>query len=175
MNALNLILLIFTLDQHKTQAGEFIIINKHLIKDLVELKLWDNDMRERILINDGSIQNIDEIPDEIKNIYKTVWEIKQKFIIDHSVSRGYFVDQSQSQNLFFPEPDTKKLHSAHLYAWKSGLKTGMYYLRSKPATSAIKFAIDANKIKSEERRKEAEKKNKKYICDDDEVCVLCSA
>uniref|UniRef100_A0A6C0H0N8 ribonucleoside-diphosphate reductase n=1 Tax=viral metagenome TaxID=1070528 RepID=A0A6C0H0N8_9ZZZZ len=159
-----------------TQAGEFIMINKHLIQDLVELNLWDGEMRENIIINNGSVQDISNIPNRIKEIYKTVWEIKQKFIIDHSVVRGYFVDQSQSQNLFFPEPDTKKLHSAHLYSWRSGLKTGMYYLRTKPATSAIKFTIDANKIKADERRKEAEKKDKKYICNDEEgICLMCSA
>jgi ribonucleoside-diphosphate reductase alpha chain len=159
-----------------TQAGEFIMINKHLIQDLVELNLWDGEMRENIIINNGSVQDISNIPNRIKEIYKTVWEIKQKFIIDHSVVRGYFVDQSQSQNLFFPEPDTKKLHSAHLYSWRSGLKTGMYYLRTKPATSAIKFTIDANKIKADERRKEAEKKDKKYICnDEDGICLMCSA
>jgi ribonucleoside-diphosphate reductase alpha chain len=159
-----------------TQAGEFIMINKHLIQELVELNLWDGEMRENIIINNGSVQDISNIPNRIKEIYKTVWEIKQKFIIDHSVVRGYFVDQSQSQNLFFPEPDTKKLHSAHLYSWRSGLKTGMYYLRTKPATSAIKFTIDANKIKADERRKEAEKKDKKYICNDEEgICLMCSA
>lgn len=158
-----------------TQAGEFIIINKHLIKELTELNLWDNDMREKIIINNGSIQDIEEIPENIKEIYKNVWEIKQKSIIDHSVVRGYFVDQSQSQNLFFPEPDTKKLSSALIYGWKSGLKTGMYYLRTKPATSAIKFTIDANKIKAEERRKDAEKKKKQYVCnDEDGICVMCS-
>lgn len=158
-----------------TQAGEFIIINKHLIKELTELNLWDNEMREKIIINNGSIQDIEEIPENIKEIYKNVWEIKQKSIIDHSVVRGYFVDQSQSQNLFFPEPDTKKLSSALIYGWKSGLKTGMYYLRTKPATSAIKFTIDANKIKADERRKEAEKKKKQYVCnDEDGICVMCS-
>jgi ribonucleoside-diphosphate reductase alpha subunit len=158
-----------------TQAGEFIIINKHLIKELSELNMWDNEMREKIIINNGSIQEIEEIPENIKEIYKNVWEIKQKAIIDHSVVRGYFVDQSQSQNLFFPEPDTKKLSSALIYGWKSGLKTGMYYLRTKPATSAIKFTIDANKIKADERRKEAEKKKKQYVCnDEDGICVMCS-
>jgi ribonucleoside-diphosphate reductase alpha subunit len=158
-----------------TQAGEFIIINKHLIKELSELSMWDNEMREKIIINNGSIQDIEEIPENIKEVYKNVWEIKQKAIIDHSVVRGYFVDQSQSQNLFFPEPDTKKLSSALIYGWKSGLKTGMYYLRTKPATSAIKFTIDANKIKADERRKEAEKKKKEYICnDEDGICVMCS-
>ena len=159
-----------------TQAGEFIMINKHLIKDLIDLKIWDNDMREQIIINNGSIQDIEGIPNNLKEIYKTVWEIKQKSIIDHSVVRGYFTDQSQSQNLFFPEPDTKKLSSALIYGWKQGLKTGMYYLRSKPATSALKFTIDANKVKADERRKEAEKKKKTYVCnDEDGICLMCSS
>jgi ribonucleoside-diphosphate reductase alpha chain len=158
-----------------TQAGDFIMINKHLIKDLIDINLWDNDMREKILINDGSVQNIEEIPANLKEIYKTVWEIKQKAIIDHSVIRGYFVDQSQSQNIFFADPDTKKLSSALTYGWKQGLKTGMYYLRSKPATSALKVTMDANKVKAEERRKDAEKKKKTYVCnDDDGICVMCS-
>ena len=158
-----------------TQAGEFIMINKHLIKDLIELKLWDNEMREKIIMNNGSVQDVQGLPDDLKEVYKTVWEIKQKAIIDHSVVRGYFTDQSQSQNLFFPEPDTKKLSSALLYGWKQGLKTGMYYLRTKPASSALKFTIDANKVKAEERRKEAEKKKKTYVCnDEDGICVMCS-
>jgi len=158
-----------------TQAGDFIMINKHLIKDLIDVNLWDNDMREKILINDGSVQNIDEIPLNIREVYKTVWEIKQKAIIDHSVIRGYFVDQSQSQNIFFADPDTKKLSSALTYGWKQGLKTGMYYLRSKPATSALKVTMDANKVKAEERRKDAEKKKKTYVCnDEDGICVMCS-
>ena len=158
-----------------TQAGDFIMINKHLIKDLIDINLWDNDMREKILINDGSVQNIDEIPLNLREVYKTVWEIKQKAIIDHSVMRGYFVDQSQSQNIFFADPDTKKLSSALTYGWKQGLKTGMYYLRSKPATSALKVTMDANKVKAEERRKDAEKKKKTYVCnDEDGICVMCS-
>jgi ribonucleoside-diphosphate reductase alpha chain len=159
-----------------TQAGEFIMINKHLIKDLIDLNIWDNDMREQIIINNGSVQDIEGIPNNLKEVYKTVWEIKQKAIIDHSVIRGYFTDQSQSQNLFFPEPDTKKLSSALVYGWKQGLKTGMYYLRSKPATSALKFTIDANKVKADERRKDAEKKKKTYICnDEDGICLMCSS
>jgi ribonucleoside-diphosphate reductase alpha subunit len=158
-----------------TQAGEFIIINKYLIKELVDLNIWNNDMREKIIINNGSIQNIEEISQEIKDVYKTVWEIKQKAIIDHAVARGRFVDQSQSMNLFFPDPDFKKLSSALQYGWKSGLKTGMYYLRTKPATSAIKFTIDANKIKADERKKEEEKKKKTVICnEEDGICLMCS-
>ena len=158
-----------------TQAGEFIMINKHLIQELITLNMWDNDMREKIIIGNGSIQEIDGIPENIKEIYKTVWEIKQKSIIDHAGARGAFVDQSQSMNLFFPDPDFKKLSSALQYGWKSGLKTGMYYLRTKPATNALKFAIDANKEKAEKRKQENEKKKKTIICnDEDGVCLMCS-
>jgi len=160
-----------------TQAGEFIMINKHLIKDLTELGVWNNDTRENIIINNGSVQEM-EISAELKNLYKNVWEIKQKAVIDHGVARSFFVDQSQSMNLFFPEPDTKKLSSALLYGWKSGLKTGMYYLRTKPATNAIKFTIDANKEKGEKKSILTEKtlKNgKTVICNEDEgICLMCS-
>jgi ribonucleotide reductase alpha subunit len=119
-----------------------------------------------------------KISSELKNIYKNVWEIKQKAVIYHAVVRSYFVDQSQSMNLFFPEPDTKKLSSALLYGWKSGLKTGMYYLRTKPATNAIKFTIDANKEKGEKKPILTEKtlnNGKTVICNEDEgICLMCS-
>jgi ribonucleotide reductase alpha subunit len=160
-----------------TQAGEFIMINKHLIKDLTELGVWNNDTRENIIINNGSVQEM-EISTQLKNLYKNVWEIKQKAVIDHGVARSFFVDQSQSMNLFFPEPDTKKLSSALLYGWKSGLKTGMYYLRTKPASNAIKFTIDANKEKGEKKpilTEKTLKNGKTVICNEDEgVCLMCS-
>jgi ribonucleoside-diphosphate reductase alpha chain len=160
-----------------TQAGEFIMINKHLIKDLTDLGVWNNDTRENIIINNGSVQEM-EISTKLKNLYKNVWEIKQKAIVDHGVARSFFVDQSQSMNLFFPEPDTKKLSSALLYGWKSGLKTGMYYLRTKPATNAIKFTIDANKEKGEKKPILTQKtlnNGKTVICNEDEgICLMCS-
>jgi len=160
-----------------TQAGEFIMINKHLIKDLTDLGVWNNDTRENIIINNGSVQEM-EISTQLKNLYKNVWEIKQKAVVDHGVARSFFVDQSQSMNLFFPEPDTKKLSSALLYGWKSGLKTGMYYLRTKPATNAIKFTIDANKEKGEKKpilTEKTLKNGKTVICNEDEgVCLMCS-
>ena len=160
-----------------TQAGEFIMINKHLIKDLTDLGVWNNDTRENIIINNGSVQEM-QISTELKNLYKNVWEIKQKAVVDHGVARSFFVDQSQSMNLFFPEPDTKKLSSALLYGWKSGLKTGMYYLRTKPATNAIKFTIDANKEKGEKKpilTEKTLKNGKTVICNEDEgICLMCS-
>jgi ribonucleoside-diphosphate reductase alpha chain len=130
-----------------TLAGEFIVINDHLIKDLKELNLWGEDMRKLIIINDGSIQNIPNIPQIIKDIYRTAFEIPLKTIIDHSAKRSPFVDQSQSLNLFLNKPDFKVLASAHLYGWKVGLKTGMYYLHSNPAVNPIQFGIDIEDIK----------------------------
>ena len=130
-------------------SGEFIVVNKHLLEDLVSLKLWDNDMKEDIMRANGSIQHIDVIPQELKDLYKTVWEMSMKDIIDMSRQRGYFIDQSQSLNLFMQEPNFAKLTSMHFYAWKSGLKTGMYYLRTKSAVNAIQFTV--SKKKEEEK------------------------
>jgi ribonucleoside-diphosphate reductase alpha chain len=126
-------------------SGEFIVVNKHLLEDLVGLGLWDNAMKEDIMRANGSIQHIDIIPQEIKNLYKTVWELSMKDIIDMSRQRGYFIDQSQSLNLFMEDADYSKLTSMHFYAWKSGLKTGMYYLRTKSAVNAIKFSLATDK------------------------------
>ena len=129
-------------------SGEFIIVNKHLLEDLVNLGLWTEDLKQELMKANGSIQHIDIIPDDIKELYKTVWELSMKDIIDMSRHRGYFIDQSQSLNLFMEGATMAKLTSMHFYAWKSGLKTGMYYLRTKSAVDAIKFTVD-NKKKSE--------------------------
>lgn len=123
-------------------SGEFIVVNKHLLMDLVRLGLWNNNMKNRIIAANGSIQNIAEIPQEIKDLYKTVWEIKQRTLIDMAADRGAYICQSQSLNLFIAEPNFAKLTSMHFYAWEKGLKTGMYYLRTKPAANAIKFTVD---------------------------------
>ena len=123
-------------------SGEFIVVNKHLLVDLVRLGLWNNDMKNKIIAANGSIQHIREIPQEIKDLYKTVWEIKQRTIIDMAADRGAYICQSQSLNLFIAEPNFAKLTSMHFYAWEKGLKTGMYYLRTKPAATAIKFTVD---------------------------------
>lgn len=122
-------------------SGEFIVVNKHLLKDLVELGLWNNDMKNKIIAANGSVQNIDEIPADIKELYKTVWEIKQRNIIDMAADRGAYICQSQSLNLFVDSPTTSKLTSMHFYAWKKGLKTGMYYLRTQAATQAVQFTV----------------------------------
>ncbi len=128
-------------------SGEFIVVNKHLLKDLVELGLWTEDVKNEIMRANGSIQGIDDIPDDIKELYRTVWELSMKDIIDMSRQRGYFIDQSQSLNLFMEGATFAKLTSMHFYAWKSGLKTGMYYLRTKSAVDAIKFTLNNEKKK----------------------------
>ena len=129
-------------------SGEFIVVNKHLLEDLVSLGLWNEDMKQELMRANGSIQHIEGIPEDIKELYRTVWEMSMKDIIDMSRHRGYFIDQSQSLNLFMEGATMAKLTSMHFYAWKSGLKTGMYYLRTKSAVDAIKFTID-NKEKVE--------------------------
>jgi len=128
----------------RTLAGEFVVVNKHLVRDLQALGLWSKDMKDLMIKSGGSVQNITDIPTDIKEIYKTVWEISQKVIIDMAADRGVFVDQSQSMNLFVESPTLSKLSSMHMYAWKSGLKTGMYYLRSKAKARPIQFSLEAD-------------------------------
>ncbi|MEK9612872.1 MAG: ribonucleoside-diphosphate reductase subunit alpha [Flavobacteriaceae bacterium] len=128
-------------------SGEFIVVNKHLLEDLVERGLWNEDLKQELMRNNGSVQNID-IPEDLKELYKTVWEMSMKDIIDMSRQRGYFIDQSQSLNLFMEGATMAKLTSMHFYGWKSGLKTGMYYLRTKSAVDAIKFTLDKSKSKN---------------------------
>ena len=131
-------------------SGEFIVVNKHLLEDLVELGLWNNSMKEDIMRANGSIQHIDVIPQDLKELYKTVWELSMKDIIDMARQRGYCIDESQSMNLFMKDPDYSKLTSMHFYAWKSGLKTGMYYLRTKSAVNATQFTVSNDKKKEDE-------------------------
>jgi ribonucleoside-diphosphate reductase alpha chain len=123
-------------------SGEFVVVNKHLLKDLVELGLWNDDMKNKIIFHNGSIQAIDEIPQKIKDIFKTVWEIKQRTIIDMAADRGAYICQSQSLNLFVDTPSASKLTSMHFYGWKKGLKTGMYYLRTQAAAQAVQFTVE---------------------------------
>ena len=127
----------------RTLAGEFVVVNKHLVKALQKVGLWSKDMKDLMIKASGSIQNITDIPDDIKTLYKTVWEISQKVIIDMAADRGVYVCQSQSMNLFVENPTLSKLSSMHMYAWKSGLKTGMYYLRSKAKARPIQFSLEA--------------------------------
>lgn len=144
-------------------SGEFIVVNKHLLEDLVSRNLWTDDVKNAIMRNNGSVQDIDIIPTDLKELYKTVWEMSMKDIIDMSRHRGYFIDQSQSLNLFMENANYSKLTSMHFYAWKSGLKTGMYYLRTKSAVDAIKFTLEKEKkkepvaVESEAPAKAAEK------------------
>jgi ribonucleoside-diphosphate reductase alpha chain len=126
-------------------SGEFIVVNKHLLEDLVKRGLWNEELKQEIMRHNGSVQNIDRIPQDLKDLYKTVWEMSMKDIIDMSRQRGYFIDQSQSLNLFMEGATFAKLTSMHFYAWKSGLKTGMYYLRTKAAVDAIKFTLNNEK------------------------------
>jgi ribonucleoside-diphosphate reductase alpha chain len=123
-------------------SGEFIVVNKHLLEDLVDRGLWNEEMKQELMRNNGSVQGIEGIPQDLKELYKTVWEMSMKDIIDMSRQRGYFIDQSQSLNLFMEGATMAKLTSMHFYGWKSGLKTGMYYLRTKSAVDAIKFTLD---------------------------------
>jgi len=126
----------------RTLSGEFIVVNKHLLRDLTKLELWDDDMKNRLIAANGSIQNIPEIPENLKVLYRTAWEISQKSILEMAADRGAYICQSQSLNIFMENVNNSKLTSMHFYAWKKGLKTGMYYLRTKAATDAIKFTVD---------------------------------
>ncbi|NUY81552.1 ribonucleoside-diphosphate reductase subunit alpha [Flavobacterium sp. MAH-1] len=132
----------------RTLSGEFIVVNKHLLEDLVELGIWNESLKQEIMRHNGSVQNIDGIPQNIKDLYKTVWEMSMKDILDMSRQRGYFIDQSQSLNLFMEGATYAKLTSMHFYAWQSGLKTGMYYLRTKSAVDAIKFTLNNDKTRA---------------------------
>jgi ribonucleoside-diphosphate reductase alpha chain len=126
----------------RTLSGEFIVVNKHLLRDLTKLGLWDDDMKNRLIAANGSVQNISEIPENLKVLYRTAWEISQKSILEMAADRGAYICQSQSLNIFMENVNNSKLTSMHFYAWKKGLKTGMYYLRTKAATDAIKFTVD---------------------------------
>ncbi|KAM3359847.1 ribonucleoside-diphosphate reductase large subunit [Capsicum galapagoense] len=128
-------------------SGEFVVVNKHLLHDLTELGIWSPAVKNRIIYDDGSVQKIPEIPDELKVIYKTVWEIKQRTLVDMAVDRGCYIDQSQSLNIHMDQPNFGKLTSLHFHAWSRGLKTGMYYLRSRAAADAIKFTVDTSMLK----------------------------
>jgi ribonucleoside-diphosphate reductase alpha chain len=156
-------------------SGEFVVVNKHLLKDLVTLGLWNDNMKQRIIAANGSVQNIEEIPAELKEIYKTVWEIKQRNVIDMAADRGAFICQSQSLNLFVEQPNFAKLSSMHFYTWKKGLKTGMYYLRTKAAADAIKFTIDASVL--DQTKMEQEQAAEQISCslDNPEGCEMCGS
>ena len=159
-------------------SGEFIIVNKHLLRDLTKLGLWDDDMKNRIISANGSIQNINEIPDNLKALYRTAWEIPQRALIDMSADRGAFICQSQSLNVFMENVNTAKLTSMHFYAWKQGLKTGMYYLRTKAATDAIKFTVDKKykeaPVAAAVETPEAPRKAIQDMTDEEQAAMACS-
>ncbi|MBS4070590.1 ribonucleoside-diphosphate reductase subunit alpha [Algoriphagus aquatilis] len=166
----------------RTLSGEFIMVNKHLMKDLIDLGMWNDTMRNRLISTNGSVQNVPGIPQNIKDLYKTVWEISQKVIIDMAADRGAYICQSQSMNIFMQDPNFGKLTSMHFYAWKKGLKTGMYYLRSQAATAAIKFTLDKSALepKVEKAAELDSAKNQKQdaiACslDNPEGCEMCGS
>lgn len=156
-------------------SGEFVVVNKHLLKDLMSLGLWNDSMKQRIIAANGSVQNIEEIPANLKEIYKTVWEIKQRTIIDMSADRGAFICQSQSLNLFVEQPNFAKLSSMHFYTWKKGLKTGMYYLRTKAATDAVKFTVDTDVVKQAATDKAMAVEQISCSLDNPEGCISCGS
>ncbi|MBN8707030.1 MAG: ribonucleoside-diphosphate reductase subunit alpha [Bacteroidetes bacterium] len=161
-------------------SGEFTVVNKHLMKDLVELGIWNESLKNKIIAGNGSIQAIREIPDELKALYKTVWEIKQKDLIDMAADRGAFICQSQSLNLFIENANFAKLTSMHFYAWKAGLKTGMYYLRTKAAADAVKFTVDRDQLdvpENEEAKELTEEQIAALACslDNPDACEACSS
>ena len=133
----------------RTLSGEFIVLNKHLVRDLIELGIWGIEMKDEILRHKGSVQNIAGIPDHVKELYKTTWEIKQRHVLDMSADRGAYVDQSQSLNIHMVDANPAKVTSMHFYGWKQGLKTGMYYLRTKAAADAIQFTVEAKKAEDQ--------------------------
>jgi len=161
----------------RTLSGEYIIMNKHLLKDLIGLGLWDDRLKQKLMAENGSVQNIEEIPDNLKEMYKTVYEISQKVIIDQAADRGAYVCQSQSLNLFVENPTFSKLSSMHFYGWQKGLKTGMYYLRSKAAVDPIKFTLDKQHQRVQSgaiAENEVMEIVEGEVCTMDEGCIMCS-
>lgn len=155
-------------------AGEFQIVNPWLLKDLVEMGLWNENVKNMIMSDGGSIRNIPGIPQKLKDMYKTVWELSQRTLLDMAADRGAFIDQSQSLNIFIAEPNFGKLTSMHFYGWQKGLKTGMYYLRTRPAVDAIKFTVDQLSLR--EYRKKIEENEADMVCsiDNKDACLSCS-
>ncbi len=161
----------------RTLSGEFIVVNKHLLKDLIELGLWNDEMKNRLIAANGSVQDFPDIPQNIKDLYKTVWEISQKRIIELAADRGAYVCQSQSMNVHIKDPNFGKMTSMHFYAWKQGLKTGMYYLRTKAASDAIKFTVDKKAIAQPTAKAMEEQKAADLACslDNPDDCVACGS
>jgi len=165
----------------RTLAGEFVCINEHLVRDLMNLGIWTPLLKDKLIANNGSVQNLSEIPSDMKNLYKTVWEISQKTIIDMAVSRGAFIDQSQSLNIHMIGANFGKLSSMHFYGWEKGLKTGMYYLRTKAATDAIKFTVDHEAIEKDQQVKKFQSQQQEQLAalacslDNQDQCLMCGS
>merc|ERR1712176_560481 len=158
----------------RTLAGEFVVINQHLLRDLLKLGLWTPLMKNKLIAANGSIQHIDEIPAEVKEVYKTVWEYSQKNLIDMAADRGAFIDQSQSFNVHMTNVSTGKLSSMHFYGWEKGLKTGQYYLRTQAAADAIKFTVDQAALEADAKKK-LESMSKAASKKEEEECINCGA
>jgi ribonucleoside-diphosphate reductase alpha chain len=158
-------------------SGEFMVVNKHLLKDLVALGLWNDAMKQEIIAANGSVQNIQRIPQHIKDLYKTVWEISQRRIIDQAADRGAYICQSQSLNLHVQNVNFGKLTSMHFHAWKRGLKTGMYYLRTKAAADAIKFTVEKQAAETLEPLALVEQNQSDMACslDNPDACEACGS
>jgi len=154
--------------KRQTLSGEFLLVNRHLVKELSRRNLWDKEIRDNIILQNGSVQNIPNFPDDLKEIYKTVWETSQRIVIDMAADRGPFIDQTQSMNLWLSNPTFGKVNSMHMYAWKKGLKTGMYYLRSRSAVDAVKVTVSSEKIAKENFVNSIRE-------DELEECLTCSA
>ena len=164
----------------RTLAGEFVVVNRHLIRECIKLGIWNNDMKNKIIANNGSVQNIPEIPEDMKPIYKTAWELKNKILINMAADRGKFICQSQSLNLFMEAPNFNNLSAMHLYSWKKGLKTGIYYLRTRPVTKAQQFTIEPTKKMTKKQSvsdlRDEEKRKVAMVCDrSNPDCEACSA
>merc|ERR1711953_268565 len=164
-------------------SGEFVRVNRHLLRDLIARDLWTEDMRNQLMAHNGSVQHLD-LPADIKELYKTVWEIKQRVVLDMAARRGAYIDQSQSLNIHMTDATTAKLSSMHFHGWQLGLKTGMYYLRTKAAVDAIKFTVDVDSVKraskasdSEDVKKSAEQKAIETLkaAEPKSACLNCSA
>ncbi|XP_031501485.1 ribonucleoside-diphosphate reductase large subunit [Nymphaea colorata] len=160
-------------------SGEYVVVNKHLLHDLTEMGLWSPSLKNKIIYDNGSIYKIPEIPADVRSIYKTVWEIKQRVLVNLAIDRGCYIDQSQSLNIYMDQPDHAKLTSLHFHAWSKGLKTGMYYLRSRPAADAIKFTVDASMLKDKPLTvdDDIETKMAQMVCslENREECMACGS
>merc|ERR1712014_261738 len=160
-------------------SGEFVQVNRHLLRDLIHRGLWNDDMRMQLIAHNGSVQDLD-LPADLKELYKTVWEIKQRIVLDMAADRGQYIDQSQSLNIHMVDATTAKLSSMHFHGWQLGLKTGMYYLRTKAATDAIKFTVEVDKMRKatgEGAKEDAAMKAIQQLkaAEPDTGCLNCSA